>query len=290
MTRDLAAAQQITFPENVYLHSDTLSGGVNKNKIFYHSRDVGVFPPQTIPKALSWNGFKLADKEFAEPLIPQQVVPLQQPFNINALQMIQDLAETSLDPNFLMSLICGSPQGYNGPFKTCIHKNYKMDKATRKKLAKQVQEQQQKQEVTKFYSQNQIQELFPAAFFVPPRGAVPHNRQAKIDILMGRDARMRPIIDDSKMTSEGWSVNSGMSYEWMHMVQFTTIHHCLKGIVMLEKRLLQLGFKSRYFRIWVAKHDVEGAYRIRFISKEDRWLSVFHQEANGFVSITIIRI
>ena len=94
---------------------------------------------------------------------------------------------------------------------------------------------------------------------------------------------MRPIIDDSKMTSEGWSVNSGMSYEWMHMVQFTTIHHCLKGIVMLEKRLLQLGFKSRYFRIWVAKHDVEGAYRIRFISKEDRWLSVFHQEGNGFV-------
>jgi hypothetical protein len=36
---------------------------------------------------------------------------------------------------------------------------------------------------------------------------------------------------------------------------------------------------SRYFRIWIPKHDVEGANRIRFISKDDRWLSVFIKKA-----------
>ena len=88
--RALGTIQHIKFVENIYVHGHTLTNGEFKNQIWYHSRDVGVYPMQTIHKCSS-DGLKMDDEVFAEPLLPQQVEPLDF-FFIDALQMIDDLA------------------------------------------------------------------------------------------------------------------------------------------------------------------------------------------------------
>ena len=278
--RQLGKAQHITFPQNIYLHEHTLTNGEHKDQIWYHSRNVGVFPVQTIPKCSS-NGLQMDDPIFAEPLLPQQVAPLDD-FVVDALQIIHDLAPTSMDPNFLMSLLTGSPQSYNGQFTEYIHKNYNLDAATKSKIKKLTVERQKNNELSEFMSVEQLRVVLPAAFYVAPMGAVLHNTQAKVDFMMGRAYRMRPINDDSALTPQGWSINSNLSYEWLHRVKFTDIHIICEYIIGLENRLFELGFNSRHMRINIAKHDVHAAYRIRTISKEDRFLSVFNVDDLGF--------
>ncbi len=279
--RILGQRQHITFPNNIYIHGDTLNNGPNKNQIWYHSRNVGVYPVQTIPKCCS-DGLVMDDPVFAEPLLPQQVEPLDD-YGINALQMIDDMASTCLDPNVLMALICGSPQGFNGQFATYMHENYKIDDATKLKILTLTKERQQNKEMSEFYTMKEVKQKLPACIYVAPRGAVFHNSQAKVNFMLGLAHRMRPINDDSALTPGGWSVNSQMSYEWVHKVKFTSLQILCDFIIGLENRLFELGFKSRKFRIIVAKADVVGAYRIKLISKEDRFLSVFKVDGHGFV-------
>ena len=197
--------------------------------------------------------------------------------------MIDDMADTCLDPNVLMAMLCGSPQGFNGPFDSFIHKNYNVDDETKLKILTLAKERQQNKEMSEFKTLENIKKLMPACHYVAPRGAVFHNSQAKINFRLGIAHRMRPINDDSAVTPDGWSVNSQMSYEWMHKVQFTSIQILCDNIISLENRLFELGFKSRYLRIIIAKDDVKGAYRIKTLSKEDRFLSVFYVDDHGFV-------
>ena len=277
--RALGTIQHIKFVENIYVHGHTLTNGEFKNQIWYHSRDVGVYPMQTIHKCSS-DGLKMDDEVFAEPLLPQQVEPLDF-FFIDALQMIDDLAPSCLDPNLLMSLLCGSPQGVNIEVKSFVHENYKIDDQTKEKILKLTCERQEKDEMSGFLTIEQIQQRFPVMYYVAPCGAVLHNSQAKINQMLGLKFKMRPINDDSALTPGGWSVNSQMSYEWMHKVQYTSIITLCEQLIDLESRLFELGFKSRHGRIVVAKDDVKSAYRIRFISKDDRFLSIFKVDDHG---------
>ena len=270
--RSLGRKQGINNVKNIYIHSDTINGGEFTGQIWYHSRNVGVHHQQTIPKCFSF-GFD-ANNQFTEPLISQHA-PILESFPIDSLQIISDMAPTCRDPNFLMSLLCGSPQGYNGPFATYIHKNYNLDKETMVQLKELAINQQQNGEISNFMTIEEAKTLYPAACYAAPLGAVLHNRQAKINYMLGLHARRRPIWDDSKVTPGNWSINSGFSYEWVHRVAFVTVQDMCRGILKLQNRLKELGFPDHTFRIWIWKDDVKSAYRIIVVDPADRWLSLW---------------
>ena len=271
--RILGKQQGISNPNNIYLHSDSLNGGPHDGKFFYKSRNVGHAPAQTIPRCLS-NGLTMADAQFAEALF-DDFGPILDTFGFNVLQFIQDSADASLDPNLLMYLLVGFPQGFNGPFESYTHKNYNIDSNVKTKLLATAADQQAKGEVSKYMSIQKIKARFPAAMYAAPVGAVLHNSQAKIDLLAGRDARYRSILDDSAETPSGWSINSCMRYTWMHKVAFVSIDDLCIKIIKLKDRLTELGFTDHTQRVNCWKDDQRSAYRIVVTDPADHWLATY---------------